>query len=479
MSEHADRELVELARRGDAAAIGELFSRYWRAARAAAFGVTGELASAEDAAAEAFRQALAGLDSLRDPDRFGSWLRTIVVRKARLELQSRRLTADALVEDLSDQNQRPDDALERLELGALIQHAARELPDRLREAMALVYFEGYDSEAAARFLDIPAGTLRRRLHEGRGQVRSAVEQILHGSKRMNEERERHIQRFKSLIDDGGIYQALRESLALRPPPSELIGLFVRRHMASANDSQDVVGGKDPREFLREAAQRFTGPSDRATDPNHPVGAIAAAIRKALPDFQDWPLDVGEAAVRFFTGTGEYRDRLQAVLPPGFAEGHPGAFLRATRGFLRRSENGPVQSIYQLLQDSPDEQTFRAAKNDMRISDVLDLTWMVAGPLELRSVQELLERLRSALLSREQVRFSPYDEPRYRSALQLHVGGRSARFAHGGVLAEWPGRPQGVDAAHLRIFLEPWATVQSGHVVEFHQLPEMPFGITRD
>lgn len=58
------------------------------------------------------------------------------------------------------------------------------------------------------------------------------------------------------MDDGEIYQALRESLALRPPPSELIGLFVRRHMASANDSQDVVGGKDPREFLREAAQRI-------------------------------------------------------------------------------------------------------------------------------------------------------------------------------------------------------------------------------
>jgi len=89
---------------------------------------------------------------------------------------------------------------------------------------------------------------------------------------------------------------MTEHADLRPPPRELIGVH--------------------REFLREAAQRFTGPSDRATDPNHPVGAIAAAIRQALPDFQDWPLDVGEAAAGFFTGTGEYRDRLQAVLPPG-------------------------------------------------------------------------------------------------------------------------------------------------------------------
>lgn len=479
MSEHADRELIELARRGDATGVAGLFTRYWRAARAVAFGVTGEFASAEDAAAEAFWQALAGLDSLRDPDRFGPWLRTIVVRTARLERQRRRLAADVPVEEVSDGNQRPDAALERLELGALVQQAVRALPARLREAMALVYFEGYEPGPAARLLHIPAGTLRRRLHEGRGQVRIAVERLLNGSRRMSEERERQIQRLKRLMDDGEIYQALRESLALRPPPGELIDLFSRRRRGSASDSQDVAGGEDPRGFLREAAQRFTGPSDRATDPNHPVGAMAAAIRRALPDFQDWRLDAGEAAVRFFAGTGEYRERLQAVLPPGFAEGRPGAFLRVTRGLLRVTGNGAVQSMYQLLRDSPDERTLRDAGSGMRISDVLDLTWMVAGPVELRSVQELLERLTSAFLPREQVRFSPYDEPRYRSALELHVVDRSVRFAYGGVLADWPGRPRGVDAAHLRIFLEPWATVQSGRVVEFHRLPDVPFGIPRD
>jgi RNA polymerase sigma-70 factor, ECF subfamily len=139
------------------------------------FGVTGEFASAEDAAAEAFREALAGMDSLRDPNRFGSWLRTIVVRKAVLGLQGRRPTAEALAHHLSDRNERPDDALERLELAALVQQGMRELPDRLREAMALVYFEGYDSDSAARFLDIPAGTLRRPLHDGRRRLRSAIE----------------------------------------------------------------------------------------------------------------------------------------------------------------------------------------------------------------------------------------------------------------------------------------------------------------
>lgn len=284
---------------------------------------------------------------------------------------------------------------------------------------------------------------------------------------MNEEREHQIQRFKRLIDDGEIYEALRGSLALRPPPSELIGL-IRRKLALASDSL----APPDKAFIREAASRFLGPSHRALDPNHPVGAVAAAIRKALPDFQEWRLDAGEAAARFLALQSEHRDALRATLPPGFSEGRPGAFLRATRALVHVGGGGTVRGMYQLLQDRPDEAAFRAAASGIRISDVIDLTWMAAGLIELRSVQEVLERMAFAVLPGEQVRFSTYDEPRYRSALQLQVEGISVRFACGGVLAEWSGRPQGIDAAHIRIFLEPWAAVQTGQVVDLDNFPEM-------
>ena len=465
MREYADRDLVERATRGDGAAIGELFSRYWRAARGAAFGVTGEFASAEDAAAEAFRHALEALGSLRDPDRFGPWLRTIVIRKARLSLRSRRQTVEGLVADQPDSHELPCDALERLELAALLQQSVRELPARLREAVSLFYFEGYDTDDAARFLDIPAGTFRRRLHEGRRVLRSVAEQILQGSKPVNEERERQIERLKHLIDNDGagdtdaFYKALREAMALRPPPKELIGSFIRRQTDSApGANEDFI------ERVRETARQFTGPSARALDPSHPVGSIALAIRQALPDFQDWPLDVGAAAAHFFTFIGDDRERMKALLPPGFPEGRPGAFLRATRGFLRPTDNGGAQTTYQLVQESPDTQTFRAGMNGVQISDVIDLTWMAAGTLELRSVQELLERLSAAVLPRTSIRFLNYDEPRYRSALQLQFDGVASPAANGGVLARWAGHPEGAEAAHVRLFLEPWATVRSGQVI---------------
>jgi hypothetical protein len=89
------------------------------------------------------------------------------------------------------------------------------------------------------------------------------------------------------------------------------------------------------------------------------------------------------------------------------------------------------------------------------------------------VQQLLERVTSAVLPEAAIRFSTYDEPRYRSALQLHVGGLQARAACGGVLREWPGCPREAGAAHLRIFLEPWAAVRSGENVELEPLPGLP------
>ena len=474
-----DRVLVERARRGDPSAIAELFSRYWRAARGAAFGVTGEWASAEDAAADGFRQAWTGLDSLRDPERFGPWLRTIVVRRARLIGQGRHSGADGPPDDLPGGEEPADLVLERLQMAAVVQHLVRELPPRLREAVSLFYFEGYDTDSAARFLEIPPGTFRRRLHEGRSHLRSAGDRILERKKFMGAEREREIQRVRELFDKAGngeadsMYRAFRAVLALRPAPKDLVSEFMRRRLEFAGRPDE---GDEFTTRIRETARRLSGASERASDPDHPVGAAAARIRQALPPFQEWTLDVAAAAAHLLSSPGDDRDRLKSIMPPGFAEGRPGAFLRASRGLVLAAPEanaGSVRTTYQLLQDSPDSAAFRAGLAAARVSDVLDFTWMVVDPIELRSVQEFLEQLTASVLPRAATRFVQYDEPRYRSALRLHIADEVAPAAIGGVLAGWQGRPPGVDAAHVRFFLEPWATVQSGQAIDFDRLP-LPF-----
>ena len=93
MTENLDERWVERARQREPSAVSELYRRYGRAARAAGFGVTGDMGLAEDAASEALWVAMDALESLRDTRRFGPWLRTIVIRTAhRLKKQSRECT---------------------------------------------------------------------------------------------------------------------------------------------------------------------------------------------------------------------------------------------------------------------------------------------------------------------------------------------------------------------------------------------------
>jgi hypothetical protein len=287
---------------------------------------------------------------------------------------------------------------------------------------------------------------------------------------MNEKREREIERLKRMIDDaetgdpGPLYQAFRSSLALRPVPDELVQALAGRQretlrLRAASNAPELAN------LARETIRQFTGPSDRARDPNSAVGSVAAAIKRVLPEFEEWTLDASEAAAQLLAFPGDRRDLLKGLMPPGFANGRPGAFLRATRALLIPGDGGVLRTAYELLEDSPDPETFRAGMQGVRVGDVLDLTWMAAGPLELRSVQELLERLIAAVLPGASSRFASYDEPRYRAALRLLLGDESARAATGGVLAVWQGSPDGVGAAHVRIYLEPWATVLSGKPVE--------------
>lgn len=419
--------LVERARDGDAVAIGELFSRYWRAARAAAFGVTGDFASAEDAAADAFREAWAGLNGLRDGERFGPWLRTIVIRKARL-IRRRDHSIDRdgeALERLADAADSPDRALQRAEQDALVHTLVRQLPPRLRETVSLFYFEGYETEEAATFLDIPPGTVRRRLHEARRQLRAAIEDTL-GRKEhpMNKLREEEIERLKGLMDaaDKGdaaaAFHLFRGAFALRPVPSELMAGFAERNHAAL-------------EQLGAAAARLTNPSSRASDPAHPIAIVADRIRRALlPD-----------------------------LP-----------VRATRGVMVKRDDGATRTTYELLRDSPDPDAFRTGMAGARLSDVLDVTWRAAGPLELRTVQDLLERVSTTVLPNSAIRFAPHDEPRYRVALRLLLGNDERPAVIAGVLAEGAGQQAGQDSAYLRFFLEPWASAHAGQAIDFDAAP---------
>ena len=468
MKENTEQDWVERARKGEASAIAELYRHYWRAARGAAYGVTGDLSLAEDAASEAFYTALDHLEDLRDTQRFGPWLRTIVVRTARRSKAMKSKKIEVELQSLPDaQSPAPSAHLEQQDLIALIHEAVGNLSEILREAISLFYLEGYSVEEAARFLDIPTGTLKRRLHDGRHHLNDAAEQILKGKKRMNPQREQVLQKLRDLVDKGrdsiDSLQVLRQVLQLRPLPHELIAEFLKRHSNTAKRMATTEGREEVERRSRKVMEYFYRPSERALNPDHAVGKVARAIRAALPEFQKWQVDVSHAAqslVQRFSGNSE-----SSNLPPGFAKGSPGSYVYATRGTLFQSEDGSLRTMYELIQCKNIKHLNDAEFiSNGRLSDVLALMWMRAETIELHAVEELLRRLSEAIAPQVEARFLAYEEPRYRSALRMQLGNIAIPSAIGGPLNPWPNMPESVSAACIQIFLEPWATAQSGQVV---------------
>jgi len=465
---------VARAQHGEPEAVAELYRRYWRAARATAYGVTGNLSLAEDAASEAFWAAMDGLAKLRDPERFGPWLRIIVIRTAR------RMRKAASGSSGFDPEAQPDpeaampaQRLEQQELVALIREAVEGLPAMLREAVSLFYFEGYGVEDAARFVDVPCGTLKRRLHDGRRRLHTAAEHILEGGKPMNAERERIVQQLREAaaegLDSEAFYQVVRKSMSLRPVPRELLKEFRDRHLESIRKrGHRPLLSAEQEQRIRESLRQVHEPSERARDLNHPVGAVAIAIRDALPEFRPWQVDLSgvnlsERAQRLFDNRAE---ALSYMVPPDFIKEPKGAYVSAERALLIRDEDGSVLTMSELMTKKATREAFH---EQMRIggcmSDALCLLWKQSEPLELRTIEGLLRRLSEQVVPGTAVRFRPYEEPRYRAALRMQLGDDPIPAAIGGVIQRWSILPEGVGAASVAIYLEPWASVHSGQAIE--------------
>ncbi len=354
MKENSEQNCIERAKRREPVAIAELFRRYWRAARAAAYGVTGNLDVAEDAASEAFYAAMDGLDGLKDTQRFGPWLRTIVIRTAK-RISTPKLKESILESQIQPdaQSPTPSDRLEQQELAALIHEAVAYLSSTLREAMSLFYFEGYSLKDAACFLDVPEGTLKRRLHEGRKRLRDAAEQIIKGTKLISAKREQILRQLRDASEEGiqseTFFQAMRQALRLRPVPHEMLRKVMQKHWVEKLKKLPMPPEKERK--LREALGRIYAPSQRAQDPNHPVGAAANAIRAALPEFKPWQIDLSrvdlsQAARRMFEGKGQAFSFLQ---PPCLATGSDGSYITASRAWLMQDEDGHLCTYYELMQ----------------------------------------------------------------------------------------------------------------------------------
>ncbi|MBI5092430.1 MAG: sigma-70 family RNA polymerase sigma factor [Candidatus Hydrogenedentes bacterium] len=181
--------LVERARNGDLDAFGVLVNRYKDMAYAASYAILSNFHDAQDTAQEAFIQAWRKLDTLKDNQKFPGWLYQITrnlsldqLRRARPESGS----LDDVVETAADAGDRdPAHCAERRELQETVHEAVRSLSEANRLATSLFYINGYSIDEVAEFLEVPAGTVKRRLHDARVKLRERMADMVEKALKSN------------------------------------------------------------------------------------------------------------------------------------------------------------------------------------------------------------------------------------------------------------------------------------------------------
>lgn len=173
-----DAVLVQDTLLGNKYAFEELVVRYQKSVIGAAFKITKNRFSAEDAASDAFLSAWTHLDCLREYEKFGPWVARIA-RNCAVSLVTRYSCAAAdislnLLENVDFEGSSEDDIIELIckgEPSEELNMRLAELSEKIRTVINLHYFEGLTVEQIANRLSLPAGTVKWRLSEGRKQLR--------------------------------------------------------------------------------------------------------------------------------------------------------------------------------------------------------------------------------------------------------------------------------------------------------------------
>jgi RNA polymerase sigma-70 factor (ECF subfamily) len=179
IAEMSDEALLAACATGDAPALGALFDRFHAAVYrfASRLPMTDELAR-DDLVQATFLEVRRAAHSFRGTSLVKTWILGVAANVARHTLRAerrRRVHQARYLERITAAPEPLDAQLERRKLLARIAGALAGLPRDQQIAFILCDLEQLPGVEVARVLDVPEGTLWRRLHTARKTMRAAIE----------------------------------------------------------------------------------------------------------------------------------------------------------------------------------------------------------------------------------------------------------------------------------------------------------------
>jgi RNA polymerase sigma-70 factor (ECF subfamily) len=161
-----------------------------------AYRYLGNAADAEDAVQDALLSACRHLDQFRGQSKMSTWLTTIVINSARMQLRKRsgriQVSLDepfdddqqsSLAERMADHRPSPEDECIKSDLYGHLMQFVEELPPASRYAFQLRDLDGLTTSEAAQILGVADVTVKAHVSRARSKLRRLIGQALNAQPR--------------------------------------------------------------------------------------------------------------------------------------------------------------------------------------------------------------------------------------------------------------------------------------------------------
>ena len=167
-------QLLPLCKEQDERAQLEVYQRYHLAMYHSALRIVRNPVEAEDLMQEGFLTAFEKLDQYKGGNKFGGWLKQIVLRKAFNLAKQKEKTSHYSINEVilpETTTEKPEENKAQIEQ---LQQALNQLKTRYRNVLILMYFEGYDYEEISDILNLNYGNCRTLVSRAKEQLKQKM-----------------------------------------------------------------------------------------------------------------------------------------------------------------------------------------------------------------------------------------------------------------------------------------------------------------
>ena len=191
----ADAELVAQTLAGDRKAFDVLITRYQRQAVAVSYRLLGNTNDALEVTQDAYLKAFKGLATLQKPGAFAGWLMRIVSNLSLNYRRSRKTRQQLPLDDMLGRQESTGEAggsggewmaksgdplrnLESREMGAKLQQALMQLPEKQRQAILMFTIEEMPQKEVAAALNCSVEAVKWHVFQGRKKLKELLKDHL-------------------------------------------------------------------------------------------------------------------------------------------------------------------------------------------------------------------------------------------------------------------------------------------------------------